>query len=76
MFRDHAAKKNCGARKYKQRDGVTKPPGQAVLDDVTNVRASRGNAGHRRDMVGLERVLHSKKKAETQNSEHSPDDLM
>jgi hypothetical protein len=33
-----------------------------VADDVADVAAARGDAGHRRDMVGLQRVLHAEQK--------------
>jgi hypothetical protein len=36
--------------------------------------AARGDARHRRDMVGFQRVLHAQQKPQPQNSEHvSPD---
>ena len=50
---------------------MAKAPGQPVLDDVTDVAAARGNAGDRRDMIGLERMLHAQQETETQNCEHA-----
>jgi hypothetical protein len=43
-----------------------------VLDDIADVAAARGDAGHRSDVIGLERMLQAQKKPETQNSEHTP----
>jgi hypothetical protein len=51
---------------------MAEPPGQSVLDDVADVSTARGDAGHRGDMIGLERVLHPKQKPQSQNSEHAP----
>jgi hypothetical protein len=34
------------------------------------MRATRGDAGDGRDMIGLERVLHAEQKTKPQNSEH------
>ena len=50
---------------------MTEPPGQPVLDNVAHVAPSGGNAGHRRDVIGFERVLHSEQKAKPQYSEHA-----
>jgi hypothetical protein len=33
-------------------------------DDVTDVGAARGDARHRGDMIGLERVLHAQQETE------------
>jgi hypothetical protein len=49
---------------------MAKTPGQAVLDDIADIRAAHGDAGHRGDMVGLERVLHAEQKPKPQTSEH------
>ena len=38
-------------------------------DDVADMAAARGDARHRRDMVGFQRVLHTRE-TQTQNSEH------
>jgi hypothetical protein len=43
---------------------MAEPPGQAMPDDVANLGAARGDAGHRGDMIGLERVLHAEEKTE------------
>ena len=54
------------ARDQGQRQRVTDPPGDAVAQD----RPSRAVAGrqrrHRRDMIGLERVLHADQETEQQ----------
>ena len=42
-----------------------------MLDDVADMGAARGDAGHRRDMIGLERMLHAEQKSQPQNSEHA-----
>ncbi len=60
----------CRSGKQEQREGVPKPPGQAMLDDVADIAAAGGDAGHRRDVVGFQRMLHAEQKAESQNSEH------
>ena len=44
---------------------MAEAPGQPVLDDVPDVRAARGDAGHRGDMIGLQRVLHAQQKAQS-----------
>jgi hypothetical protein len=49
---------------------MAKSPGQAVFDDVANVGAPRSDRGHRRNMIGLKRVLHAEQKSQPQNSEH------
>src|SRR5712671_7729561 len=69
---DRPAEQNGSTGEYEQGQRVTKPPGQPVLDDIADVGAARGNAGHRGDVIGLERMLHAQKKPETQNSEHTP----
>src|SRR5258708_30123580 len=72
MFRDGAPEQDYSAGKGEQCQGMAEPPGQAVLDDVADVSAARGDAGHRGDMIGLERVLHTQQKPQSQNSEHLP----
>ena len=64
------AKQDGGAGKDEQRQRMAEPPGQAVLDDIGDMGAPRGDAGYRGDMVGLERVLHAEQKTKSQNSEH------
>ena len=76
MFGNGVAEKNRRTGEHEQGDGVTQSPGQPMLDDVTDARAPGRDAGHRRDVIGFERVLHAKKKAEAQNSEHWCDDLI
>ena len=71
MVGDGMTEQDRGASEGEQGQGVSEPPGQAVLDDVADLAAARGNARHRRDMVGLERMLHSQKKAQSQNPEHA-----
>ena len=71
-FRDGATKQDGGTGKDKQRHRVAEAPGQPVLDDVPDLSAARGDAGHRGDMIGLERVLHTEQKPQSQNSEHLP----
>jgi hypothetical protein len=70
MLRDSVPEQNCGAGEGEQCQGMPEPPGQAALDDVAHFGAARGDAGHRRDVVGLERVLHAEQKSQSQNSEH------
>ena len=65
VFGDDTAEQNSNARKDKQCDGVTQPPGQPMFDNVTDIRAPRRDTGHRRDMVRLERVLHSEQETKT-----------
>ena len=72
MFRDSASEQNCRPGKDKQCQGMAEAPGQPVLDDVPDLSAARGDAGHRGDMIGLERVLHTEQKPQSQNSEHLP----
>ena len=72
MFWDGAPEQNCGAGNGEQCQGMAEAPGQPVLDDVPDLSAARGDAGHRGDMIGLERVLHTEQKPQSQNSEHLP----
>ena len=69
-FGDGAAEQDGGAGKDEQRQRMAEPPGQAVLDDVADMAAARGDAGDGRDMIGFERMLHAQQKPEPQNSEH------
>ncbi len=69
---DRVAEQDGGAGESKQRQRMAKPPGQPVLDDVTDMAAARGDAGYGGDVVGLERVLHAQQKPKPQNSEHMP----
>src|SRR3954454_5360228 len=64
------AEPDCDPGKYRQSERMAEPPGQAVLDDVADVGAARGDAGDSGDMIGLERVLHAQQKTQSQNSEH------
>src|ERR1700747_1259527 len=57
-------------RKHKQRHGVAEAPGQAVLDDVGNLAAAGGNARDRRNVIGLQRILHAEDEAQSQNCKH------
>ncbi len=65
-----------GTGKNEQGQRVTKPPRQTVFDDIPDIGPAGGNARYRRDMVGLQRVLHSEQKAKPQNSEHTRPDLV
>src|ERR1700676_2102474 len=49
---------------------MTETPRQAVLDDIANVAPASGNARHRRNMIGFERMLHPEQKADPHDSEH------
>ena len=53
VFGDRMAEQNCRAGEHEQGDGVTEPPGQPMLDDVTDARSPGRDAGHRRDVIGL-----------------------
>ena len=55
--------------KGKQRQRVAKSPSQAMLDDIADMGAPRGDARYRRNMVGLQRVLHAEQKSQAQNKE-------
>src|SRR5260370_36423077 len=63
------------AGKDKQRQRMTEPPRQAVFDNIVNVGSASGNARHRRDVIGFERMLNSEQKADPQNSEHAVPDF-
>src|SRR5207244_13167356 len=69
-IRNGAPEQNRSPREDEQRQRVADTPGQPVLDDIADMGAARGDAGHRGDMIGFERMLHAQKKPETQNSEH------
>ena len=62
LLRDGATEQNRGAGKHEQGQGMAEAPGQAMPDDIADMAAARGDAGHRRDMIGLERVLHAQQK--------------
>ena len=66
-----AGRQDRGAGEDEQRQRMAETPGQPVLDDVADVGPAGGNARHRRDVIGLQRMLHSEQKAEPQNSEHA-----
>src|ERR1700730_12208833 len=70
MFGDRLPDQDRGTGKDEQGQGMAKPPGQAVLDDIADIGASRRDARYRRDMVGLERMLHPEQKPQSENSEH------
>ena len=65
MFRDSTPEQNCGAGNGEQCQGMAEAPGQTVPDDVPDVSAARGDAGHRGDMIGLERMLHTEQKSQS-----------
>ena len=52
-FRYRVTDQQRGSRKYKQRDGVTEPPGQPVLDNIGHTGSPRGDGGDGRDVIGL-----------------------
>ena len=64
------AEQDRGAREHEQRQRMAKAPGQAVLDDVGDMGAARGDAGYGGDVIGLQRMLHAEQKTKSQNSEH------
>ncbi len=70
MFGHGLAEHDRGAGEDEQRQRMAEAPGQAVLDDIGDLAAARGNAGDRRDMVGFQRVLHAQQKTQSQNAEH------
>jgi hypothetical protein len=70
IFGNGVAEHQRSTSEHEQRQGVAEPPGQAMLDDIADMGAARGDAGDRRDMIGLERVLHAQQKPEPQNSKH------
>ncbi len=67
---DRMAENNGSAGEDEQRQRMTKPPCQPVFDNVADIGPAGRNAGNRRDVIGLERMLHSKQEAKPQNSEH------
>ena len=56
---DRVAEQNRRTREHEQRQRMAETPCQAVLDDVADVGPARGNARHRRDVIGLQRMLHT-----------------
>ena len=70
MFWERVPEQNRSAGKGEQRQGMAEAPGQAVLDDVADIAAARGDARYRRDVIGLECVLHAQQKSQPQNSKH------
>ena len=71
MFGDGLAEPKRDAGKGEQCQRMAEPPRQAMLDDIGNIGAARGDAGDRRDVVDLECVLHTEQKPEPQNSKHA-----
>ena len=69
-FRNGVTEQDRGTGKREQRQCMAEPPSQAVLDDIKNFAAASCDRGDRRDMIGLERMLHAKQKTQAQNSEH------
>lgn len=59
MFRDRVTEKDRSPGENKQCNRVTQTPRQPVLDDIADARSTGGNAGHCRDVIGLQRMLHS-----------------
>ncbi len=47
-----------------------------MLDDIADIGTAGGDAGDRRDVIRLKRVLHSEQEAEPQNSKHPRYELM
>src|SRR5436190_19030652 len=70
VFRKRLAEQYRGPGNGEQCQRMAEPPGQAVLDDVADMRAARGDAGDRRDVIGLKRVLHAQQKPQRRNCEH------
>ena len=75
VFRDGVPKKNGGASEREQRQRVPKTPRQSMLDDIAHAISAGSDARYRRNMIGLQRVLNSKQKAESQNSKHQVPDF-
>ena len=71
LFGDGVPEQDRRTGKGKQRQRVPEPPGQPVLDDVSDLAASRCDRGHRGDVVGLQRMLHAQQEAKTQDCEHA-----
>jgi hypothetical protein len=71
MFGDGLAKPKRGAGKGEQCQRMANSPGQTVFDNIDDIGPARGDAGDRRDVVDLKRVLHTQQKSEPQNSKHA-----
>src|SRR6478609_9539698 len=71
-FRDGAAEQDGGTGKGEQRQRVAEAPGQPMLDDIADMAATCGDAGHGGDVIGFKRMLHTQQKPKSQNSEHEP----
>ena len=72
LFRDRVAEQDRSTSEDQQRQRMTKSPGQAMLDDVADLGAACGDRGDRRDVIGLQCVLHAQQEAQTENCEHAP----
>ena len=70
VFGDDKAEQQRCAGESEQRQRMAEPPGQAMAHDIADPAAPRRDARHRRDMIGLQRVLHPQQKPQPQNSEH------
>ena len=70
MIGDGLAEPKRGAGEDEQCQRMSDPPGQTMFDDVGDIGPARGDAGDRREVVDLERVLHTQKKSKPQNSKH------
>jgi hypothetical protein len=71
VFGDRMTQQDRGAGEDEQRQRMAEPPCQPVLDDIANVGPAGGNARDRRDVIGLQRVLHAEQKTDPQDSEHA-----
>ena len=71
LFGDRMSQQDRGPGKDKEGQRMAEPPGQPVLDDIANVGAAGGDARYRRDMIGLQRMLHAKQKTNPQRTEHA-----
>src|SRR5579872_6243362 len=70
-FGDRLADQDGCAAENEKRQRMSQPPGQAVLDDVSDIGPAGGDARDRRDMIGFQRMLHSQEKAKPEDPEHA-----
>ena len=50
---------------------MAKTPCETVADNISDAGAPRGDARHRRDVIGFERMLHAEQETEAENSKHA-----
>jgi hypothetical protein len=72
-LRQRRAERDQGAAEQQQRPGVAAAPDRRHLHSLAPRARAAGQRGHRRDVVGLQRVPQPDQQAEEQDREHGGD---